>query len=134
MIPMKRRKSRELALQALYAWQISSNNVIDIKEYILKEIIFENIDLTYFHDIFFGVIKNIKYLDKTISLYLLFNNQEIGEIDKSILRIAAYELKKRSDIPYKVVINEGIELAKKFGTNKSHKFINGILDKIKKKP
>lgn len=130
MIPLKRRKARETALQALYSWQISRNNLSIIKNYIFKDNNIKKIDLIYFNDIFYGVIQEIIHLDNIIAIYLHKNIKELGEIEKSILRISIYEIKKRKDVPHKVIINEGIELAKKFGTYKSHKFINGILDKV----
>lgn len=130
MIPYKRRKAREIALQSLYSWQISKNNLLEIKNYIFKENNIKKIDLIYFNEIFYGVIQEIINLDNIIAIYLHKNIKELGEIEKSILRISIYEIKNRKDVPNKVIINEGIELAKKFGTYKSYKFINGILDKV----
>lgn len=131
MNPQKRRQARKLSVQTLYAWQISKNNSIsEIKKYILKQNLNVKIDILYFHNIINGVINNIIYLDKLISLYINRKINTLDYIEKIILRISIYEMFKRSDIPNKVVINEGIELAKIFGSSKSHKFINGVLDKI----
>ncbi len=91
---------------------------------------FKNIDLIYLKKITYGVTKNKKYLNKIINLNLKKNTKYIGKIENIILNISIYELKKNKYIPHKVIINEGIELAKKFGSQNSYKFINSILDKI----
>lgn len=123
-----RKKSRICLVQALYSWQISKNNFKDIKKHFYKKYI-KKIDINYFNEIFYGIIINKKKIDFLIKPYILKNINKLGEIEKSILRISFYELLKRKEIPYKVIINEGIELAKKFGSKKSYKFINGVLDK-----
>ncbi|AEH39871.1 transcription antitermination protein [Buchnera aphidicola (Cinara tujafilina)] len=131
MIPKKRRQARILALQVLYAWQISKNNLItQIKKFILKKTRIFYIDEIYFHEIISGVIDNVIYLDKLISPVCQKIYKKLDCIEKNILRISSYEIFKRTDIPYKVTINEGIELAKIFGSCTSHKFINGVLDSI----
>ncbi len=72
---------------------------------------------------------NTAYLDGLMKPYLSRLLEELGRVEKAVLRIALYELSKRSDVPYKVAINEAIELAKSFGAEDSHKFVNGVLDK-----
>ncbi|CUR53272.1 transcription antitermination factor NusB [Buchnera aphidicola] len=131
MIPKKRREARIIALQTLYAWQISKNSLNpEIIEYFFKKNDIRKIDLIYFYDIINGVIDNIKFLDIFMIPYLSRKIKILGNIEKIILRISLFEILNRKDIPYKVSINEGIELAKIFGADKSHKFINGVLDKI----
>ncbi|WP_343126457.1 transcription antitermination factor NusB [Buchnera aphidicola] len=133
MIPKKRRKARIIALQTLYSWQISKNIMTqEIIKYFLKKQDIKKIDLIYFHDIIYGVIKYVKNLDVFMIPYLSRHIRTLGNIEIIILRISLFEILKRKDIPYKVSINEGIELAKIFGAEKSHKFINGVLDKIVK--
>ncbi len=132
----KRKKSRETALQIIYSWNIlkSKNIKTKIKELkLLKLNIFKNIDLIYLNKLIYGVIKNIQYLNKIINLNINKNTKYIGNIEKIILNISIFELKKNKSIPYKVIINEGIELSKKFGSQNSYKLINSILDKIHKK-
>ncbi|WP_343188996.1 transcription antitermination factor NusB [Buchnera aphidicola (Chaitoregma tattakana)] len=124
-----RSKARACAVQLLYSWQISKNYIKDIENQFLKEKKTKGIDLIYFHEIISGISKHYIHLDNLIKQYISKKNHKIGQIEKAILRISFYELTKRYDIPYKVAINEGIELAKHFGSAKSHKFINGILDK-----
>ncbi|ALD15390.1 antitermination protein NusB [Buchnera aphidicola (Aphis glycines)] len=124
-----RRKARACALQVLYSWEISKNNVKDNIIEFLKEKNKRNIDLKYFYDLIFGITNNCVKIDSLMAPYLSRSLKKLGQIEKAILRISFYELYKRHDIPYKVSINEGIELAKLFGSEDSHKFINGVLDK-----
>lgn len=127
--PYFRRKARACALQMLYSWEISQNNIKDHTIEFLKEKNKRNIDLAYFYDLIFGITHDCKNIDDLMKPYLSRPLQKLGHVEKAILRISFYELYKRNDIPYKVSINEGIELAKLFGSEDSHKFINGVLDK-----
>lgn len=131
-----RRSAREYAVQAVYSWQISKNNISEIKKFFFKEKndFKINCDIKYFDELISGVVDNVIYLDNIIKSYLfLRKTKNIGQIEKAILRISTFELTKKKDIPYKVIINEGIELAKSFGDYSSHKIINGLLDKIRLK-
>ncbi|VFP77869.1 transcription antitermination factor NusB [Buchnera aphidicola] len=131
MKPLKRRKAREMAVQTIYAWQISKNIVIsEITRYVVHQNKKYSLDVIYFNQVVFGVINSVHYLDNIIKLHISQTNFRINPVEQSILRLSTHEIMQRIDIPYKVIINEGIELAKIFGSNKSHKFINGVLDKI----
>jgi N utilization substance protein B len=127
--PKARRKSRELAVQAVYSWQMSNNAVEKIELSIVTSNDMQNVDTEYFLELLRAVVKDCADLDKKIKPYLGRLPEELDPVEKAILRIAAYELISRLDVPYKVVINEAIELAKSFGAEDSHKFINGVLDK-----
>ncbi|WP_294910960.1 transcription antitermination factor NusB [Tatumella sp. UBA2305] len=129
MKPAARRRARECALQALYSWQISNNDIADVEYQFLAEQDVKDVDVNYFRELLAGVATNSAYLDDLMKPYLSRRLDELGEVEKAALRIALYELSKRSDVPYKVAINEGIELAKVFGAEDSHKFVNGVLDK-----
>ncbi|XBC39126.1 MAG: transcription antitermination factor NusB [Buchnera aphidicola (Nurudea shiraii)] len=129
MKPLSRRKARECAVQALYSWQISNNNIHDIENQFYEKDDLKDIDKIYFHELIIEITNNQKHLDTLMTPYLSRTIHELGHIEKAILRISFYELEKRHDIPFKVTINEGIELAKRFGAKASHKFINGVLDK-----
>lgn len=129
MKPSSRRKARVCALQMLYSWEISCNNIKDSAIHFLKERNKHNIDIIYFYELIIGITNDCKNIDNLMKPYLSRSLKELGQIEKAILRISFYELYKRTDIPYKVSINEGIELAKLFGAEDSHKFINGVLDK-----
>ncbi|MBK4765110.1 MAG: transcription antitermination factor NusB [Pantoea sp. Brub] len=124
-----RRRARECAVQVLYSVQLSKNNIFDVISLFVQEHNVIDVDMNYFHEILLGVTNNDNYLDNLIKPYLSCHFKEIGYIEKAILRIALYELTQHRDIPYKVAINESIELAKTFCGKDSHKFINGVLDK-----
>ncbi len=128
MKPAARRRARECAVQALYSWQLSQNDIADVEYQFLAEQDVKDVDVLYFRELLSGVATNSAYLDglmKHLSRLL----EELGQVEKAVLRIALFELSKRSDVPYKVAINEAIELAKTFGAEDSHKFVNGVLDK-----
>ncbi len=132
MKPAARRKARGLAVQAIYSWQLSQNHVSDIEQQMLLDNDVSKIDVDYFQEIVRGVAAHYKELDVALSPYTERPFEEIDQIEKAIIRLSAYELKYRVDVPYKVAINEGIELAKKFGADDSHRFVNGVLDKAVK--
>ena len=132
MKPAARRKARILALQAVYSWQLSGNPIADIEQQMLIENDVTKIDFEYFKDLARGVVVNCKQLDEIVAPHLARPADELDMVEKAILRLSGYELKFREDVPYKVAINEGIELAKMFGAEDSHKFVNGVLDKAVK--
>lgn len=129
MKPAARRRARECALQALYSWQLSNNDIADVEYQFLAEHDVKDVDVLYFRELLAGVATNSEYLDGLMQPHLTRRLDELGQVEKAALRIALYELSKRDDVPYKVAINEGIELAKIFGAEDSHKFVNGVLDK-----
>tara|TARA_B100000700_G_scaffold74308_2_gene82967 strand:- start:861 stop:1211 length:351 start_codon:yes stop_codon:yes gene_type:complete len=108
---------------------MSGNAIADIEQNMLIENDVTKVDVEYFKDLARGVAVNSKQLDEVLAPHLTRPYEEIDMVEKAILRLCAYELKFRDDVPYKVAINEGIELAKMFGADDSHKFVNGVLDK-----
>jgi len=129
--PNTRHCARKYAVQAIYSWQLSQNSIIDIEAQYLVEQDMRGVDTKYFRDLIYGVVKNYGELDTLMTPYLTARLvDELGQIEKAVLRIALFELTKREDIPFKVVINEAIELTKEFGAEESYKFVNGVLDKI----
>jgi N utilization substance protein B len=130
--PAARRKARELAVQGLYAWQMSGNPIEQIELSIATTNNMQKVDMEYFQALLRGVAKRTQELDKAIKPYLGRLPEELDPVEKAILRLATLELVERFDTPYKVVINESIELAKTFGAEESHKFVNGVLDKAVK--
>ena len=129
MKPAARRKAIELAVQAIYAWQMTKNPVEQIELSIVTSNNMQKVDTEFFLELIRAVIKDTAELDKKIKPYLGRLPEELDPVEKAVLRLATYELVARLDIPKKVVINEAIELAKSFGADESHKFINGVLDK-----
>ncbi len=127
-----RRKARRLAVQAIYSWQLSGNNVADIELNYLTENSTNGVDVEYFRELLSGVATQATRIDAALEPHLDRPIKDVDPIEKSLLRLGAYELMFRKDVPHKVVINEAIELAKVFGADDSHKFVNGALDKLAK--
>lgn len=130
MKPTTRRRARKCAVQAIYSWQISRNNVSDIEFEFLSERDMNGVDIIYFRELLSGVVVNLGDLDMIVAPYLSRRIETLGQIELAVLRIAIFELKMCENIPYKVAINEAIELAKTFGSKDSHKFVNGVLDRV----
>ena len=128
--PSARRKARRFTLQALYQWQLAGAAVSDIEAQFLANQDFAKVDREYFHDLLHGVLGQVKTLDELLTPYLDRRVEELSQVEKAILRLGAFELKERQDVPYRVVINEGIEMAKLFGAEDSFKYVNGVLDKL----
>ena len=129
MKPAARRKARKLAVQAVYSWQLSQNRFSDIEAQYLTDTDTSKVDVDYFLDLLRGVGSYYKSLDESIAPFLDRPIKELDPVELAVLRIAAFELRERLDVPYKVAINEAIELAKSFGADDSHRFVNGVLDK-----
>jgi len=117
-------------MQALYQWQMTKYAVKDIELQFLADYDFSQVDVEYFHDIVHHVPANLEELEAAFTPYLDRAMGDLDPIELSLLRLGSYELIKRIDIPYKVVINEAVSLAKKFGATDGHKYINGVLDKL----
>jgi N utilization substance protein B len=130
--PSPRRKARELAVQAVYSWQVSKNPVNDIEVNFIADNSKRRFDIEYFQLLLRGVTTNIGSIDDAIIPYVDRPLDDIDQVEKAILRVAVFELKDCTDVPYRVVINEAIELAKSFAADDSHKFVNGVLDKAVK--
>ena len=128
--PSARRRARECAVQALYSWALSGNTAEQVELAFVLDQDLEGVDKPYFRKLFRQTVENIETVDFAISPYIDRAFDELDPIEKAILRLAVYELRFESDVPYKVVINEAIEVAKVFGADESHKYINGVLDKI----
>ncbi|MCC5854555.1 MAG: transcription antitermination factor NusB [Idiomarina sp.] len=129
MKPAARRKARRLAIQAVYSWQLTANSISDIEAEFLTDNDVSKVDVDYFRDLLRGVATNVNTLDTALAPFTDRPFAELDQIERAILRVAGYELKLRLDVPYKVVMNEAIELAKAFGADDSHRFVNGVLDK-----
>lgn len=132
MKPSPRRKARELAVQAVYSWQISQNSVSDVEVNFITDNAKRRFDIEYFQLLLRGVTSNVNELDLAISPHVDRPLDDIDQVEKAILRVAVFELSDCQEVPYRVVINEAIELAKSFAADDSHKFVNGVLDKVVK--
>lgn len=125
-----RRRARECAVQALYSWFISQNSVEEVELSFVTDQDMQGVDLPYFRKLLRGTVLYIESIDHALRPFLDRDESEVDPIERTILRLSAYELQYELDVPYKVVINEGIEVAKVFGSDDSHKYINGVLDKL----
>uniref|UniRef100_UPI0011DE3ACF transcription antitermination factor NusB n=1 Tax=Aquicella siphonis TaxID=254247 RepID=UPI0011DE3ACF len=133
MNPVARHNARRYALQAMYQWQLSGTSITDIESEFLHYHIDKKLDLDYFKELIHGVPRYQHKIDEEMQPYLGRPLHEIDPIELGVLRLAIYELMKRPDVPYRVIINEALELTKKFGSIEGHKFVNDILDRIAKK-
>jgi N utilization substance protein B len=123
-----RKRARELLVQALYQWQLSGSDAVQIE----AEFRADNggkTDWDYFHSAFTHITEHASTLAALFGPYLDRSVGQLDPIETGILYLGFYELSQRVDIPYRVVINEGVELARKYGATDSHKYINGVLDK-----
>ncbi len=128
--PSARRRARQLALQALYQWQIAKSSLQEIEAQFRSENDLSKVDDEYFSVILHGVPAQVSTLDEAMSGLLDRKLEQLDPVELAALRIGCYELINRQDVPYRVVINESIELVKRFGAQDSHRYINGILDKL----
>lgn len=130
--PAMRHKARHFALQAIYQWQMTGDSASEIEKQFLEDQPLKGADLDYMHDLISGVVANSKELDEIYSPHLSRPLKDLDYVDMAILRLATFELTYRQEIPFRVIINEAIELAKSFAEQDSHKFVNGVLDKVVK--
>ncbi|TWI52428.1 NusB antitermination factor [Pseudomonas duriflava] len=125
-----RREARSLSVQALYQWHMAGQAINEIEAQFRVDNDFSHVDGAYFHEILHGVPSLKTEIDELITPCLDRPLDEVDPVELAILRMSCYELRNRIDVPYRVVINEGIELAKTFGATDGHKFVNGVLDKL----
>jgi N utilization substance protein B len=126
--PHARSRARRRALQAVYAWQLSNTAINKVIEQFRNEQDMEVADLEYFEDLVRGVEAHLGALDEALAHFLDRDIAQVDPIERAVLRIAAYELRHRLDVPYRVVINEAIETTKRFGSEHGHTYVNGVLD------
>jgi N utilization substance protein B len=128
--PKEKQKARRMLLQALYSWDVGGTDLVDIEAEFHTDNDMSKVDTALFHTILFGVPKNLAQIDGTYSLYLDRENKQLDPVSRAVLRLSSYEMVFSIDVPYKVVINEGVNLAKTYGPTDAYKFINGVLDKV----
>lgn len=128
--PYARSAARQRTLQALYQWQFTGQATQVIETQFLEEQEMSKVDIPYFQKLLHNIPKHVNQLDAAFTPFLDRHIAQLDPIELAILRIGCYELTYCQDVPFKVVINEAVELAKRFGAEQSHKYINGILDKL----
>lgn len=125
-----RTNARKAAVQALYQWQMTGQNLSAIELQFLEEERLKDAQKSYFNELFHGIPKSLDLIDEALTQFVDRPVESIDPVERAILRIGVYELINRLDMPYRVVLNESINLAKCFGAEGSHRYINGILDKV----
>ena len=130
--PTSRHRARELVVQALYQWHMTQHSALEI-ELQFREEGLANADQNYFSTLLQGVITKYPELDEKLHQSIDREINELNPVELAILRLATYELLFQPDVPYKVVINEACELAKKFGSVDGYKYVNGVLDHLANK-
>ena len=122
--------ARRAALQALYQWQMTRDNLAEIERQFLEEREMNKVDLAYFRELLHEIPAKLNAIDTLLSEFAERKLTEIDPVERAIVRISTYELLHRLDIPYRVVLNEGINLCKTFGATESHKYVNSLLDRL----
>ncbi|MBM3203665.1 transcription antitermination factor NusB, partial [Candidatus Woesearchaeota archaeon] len=121
------------ALQALYQWQLTRDDLSEIERQFLEEREMNKVDLAYFQELLHRIPAELDRIDAVVLEFAERKLSELDPVERAIARISAYELLYRPEIPYRVVINEGINLSKTFGAAESHKYVNSLLDRIARK-
>ena len=125
-----RGKARRLAMQALYQWQMTADDIDGIERQFFEENDMARVDQAYFSELLLGVLRELKSIDMHLEKHMPRSINSVDPVERAILRIATYEFIKRPDVPYRVVLNEAVVLSKKFCAEKSHTFVNAVLDKV----
>jgi N utilization substance protein B len=125
-----RSRARRLAMQALYQRDLSGTDLHEIRAQFLDDEDFSATDREYFVELFNQVSRQSGDIDARIAQFVDLPPGRLDPVERAILRIATWELMARLDIPYRVVLNEAVQLAKKFGAEQGHTFVNGVLDKL----
>lgn len=127
-----RTQARRVALQAIYQWQMTNDNALNIMRYFQENAMLGDMEFDFFKELLEKIIDNHAELDELFSPYLSRKAEHLDPVERAVLRIGTYELQYQLATPYKAVINEAVELAKRFGSEDGHKFVNGVLDKVAK--
>ncbi len=125
-----RRRSRELAVQGLYEWLLSRADAGAVEAHLSESPAFEKSDRDHFRELLHGVIGSLDELHAAIEPHLDRRVDELSPVEHATLLVGAYELARHPEIPYRVVINEAVELAKTFGGTDGYKYVNGVLDRV----
>ena len=127
-----RSQSRYYLVQAIYQWQMTGEDIGEIQRHFLSEQTQKGFDVAYFKRLLHGIVNDLNHLDEQLGPCLDRSIESVDPVERAILRLGTYELLNQPEVPYKVAINEAVELAKVFGAEQGHKYINGVLDKLAK--
>jgi N utilization substance protein B len=125
-----RRRARELALQGVYEWLVGGQDLAAVEGHLMESDGFDKADRQHLHEVLHGVIDGADSLRAQFVEFIDRRPEQLSPVEHGILLIGTYELQQRPEIPYRVVINEAVELAKSFGGTEGFKYVNGVLDKV----
>lgn len=128
--PWARRRARRALVQAVYQWQMADADTAQLEVEFLEAQALQKADVEFFTELLRGVLHHSSEIDALFLAYLDRTLASLDQVELAILRLGAFELKNRVDVPYRVVIDEYVELAKLFGAEDSYKYINGVLDRL----
>jgi len=128
-----RRRARQALVQALYQWQMTGQDADEIDAQFSEEHQGSKTDIPYFRELIHQIIRQVMVLDEMIAPYIDRDISTLDPVERAILRLGCYEVSQRLDLPYRIVINESIDLAKRFGADQSYRYINGVMDKLARK-
>lgn len=128
-----RSRARARAVQALYQWQLTGQNVSDIESQFLAEEDMKGVDVAYFSTLLHEVPANLKTFDEHLAGVIDRGIEAVDPVERAVLRLGVCELALHPEVPYRVAINEAVELAKVYGAEQGHKYVNGVLDKLARK-
>ncbi len=129
-IAKARGKSRRFAMQAVYQWQMTGDSIAGIKQQFFDENNFSLIDSGFFSELVSGVASSISDLDPLLEKNMTRTMESVDPVERAIMRLATYEFVNRLDVPYRVVLNEAVNITKEYCSEKSHTFVNAVLDKV----
>ena len=128
-----KKKARKLALQALYQWLMTNHELYEIETQFRLGNNMAKVDTDYFCKLLYGVPEQIKSIEDNLSPFLDRDISELNPVELSVLRLSAYELLYCLDLPYKIVLDESVSLAKQFGSQDGHRYVNGVLNNLARK-
>jgi N utilization substance protein B len=131
--PGARSRTRDLIVQALYQMQITGHSVAELEEQFRERPDYQRVDKAYFDELLSGILEHTASLEDSIDEFTDRPIAQLDPVEKGILLLGFYELRSQQDVPFKVVINESVNLAKRFGAVDGHKYINAVLDRAVKK-
>ena len=127
---LSRHNARRYAVQALYQWVFNETEPTELIRQFSDECDHHDVDMVYFKNLVMGAVQHVAIIDELLLTHLDRAIKALNPVELSILRLAVYELLHCKDVPYKVVINEALELTKEFGAKEGHKYVNAVLDAI----
>lgn len=125
-----RRRARELALQGIYEWLVGGQDLAAVESHLMESEGFDKADRQHLREVLHGVIDGAESLREQFVEFIDRRPEQLSPVEHGILLIGTYELQQRPEIPYRVVINEAVELAKSFGGTEGFRYVNGVLDKV----